>query len=501
MTEGFFSHQPGIDDPLPDVDRVRLLALLSACLPADAVLSDEEAMRPFECDALTVYCCMPLVVVLPHCVEQVQAVLRLCHREGVPVVTRGAGTGLSGGALPCASGVLLVLTRLNRILDIDHNSRLARVEPGVRNVSISEAAAPHGLYYAPDPSSQLACSIGGNIGENAGGVHCLKYGLTVNNVIGLKVLSVEGELIELGGPRLESEGLDLMALIIGSEGMLGVVVEITVRLLVQPPSTQTAMVAFDTVAAAAQAVSDIVSKGIIPAGLEMMDNLTIGAVEEFISVGYPTDAAALLLIEIDGHSEDAVAELDRCIEVAAAAGASSIRVAQDAAEQALLWRGRKSAFPALARLQPDYYCIDGTIPRAAIGEVLAFIKAAGDSAGFQVANVFHAGDGNLHPLIIFDSHEEGVVPRVEQLAGRIMEKCVEVGGTITGEHGVGREKINQMAAQFSDAEIAQFHRVKKALDPNGLLNPGKNIPTLRRCQEYRSIMSERLASTAGPTEA
>ncbi len=496
MQYDFLSHDPALDDPLPAVDRARLLTQLRAYVPADTIVDETEAMRPFECDGLTVYRCLPLVVVLPHTVEQAQSVLRICHAEGVPVVTRGAGTGLSAGALPCANGVLLVLTRLNRILEIDNERRLARVEPGVRNIAISEAVAAFDLYYAPDPSSQLACSIGGNIGENAGGVHCLKYGLTVNNVLALKVLTIEGELLELGGPGLESPGFDLVSLLIGSEGMLGVVVEITVKLLVRPPSTQTMMVSFDDVAAAADTVANIISAGVIPAGLEMMDNLTICAVEEFIAVGYPTDAAALLLVEMDGEEQDVLEQLNQCAEIARETGATAIHVAESEAERARLWRGRKSAFPALARLKPDYYCIDGTIPRSAIAEVLAYIKDAGDRAGFQVANVFHAGDGNLHPLIIFDSNVEGIIPRVEDLAGLIMEKCVAVGGTITGEHGVGREKINQMAAQFGDAEIAQFMRVKEALDPQKLLNPGKNIPTLRRCQEYRSIMSSRAEPAA-----
>lgn len=491
MSDNFLAHHPELDEPLPSVDRPNLLNALRARLPESCVLSTREQMKPFECDALTVYRNMPLLVVIPESVGQVQVVLSICHRLQVPVVTRGAGTGLSGGALPCASGVLLVLSRLTEILEIDVDRRLARVQPGVRNLAISDAAAQFGLYYAPDPSSQLACSIGGNVGENAGGVHCLKYGLTVHNVMALKVLTVEGELLELGGETLDSPGLDLLSLIIGSEGMLGVVVEVTVKLLVTPPAVRTLMASFAVVDDAAQAVADIISEGIIPAGLEMMDNLSIQAIEAFLQAGYPLDAAAMLLLELDGHSEDVEVDFERCRQLLDAGGSTEIRVARDEAERQLFWRGRKSAFPALSRLEPDYYCIDGTIPRSKIGEVLAYIYDQGQLAGLRVANVFHAGDGNLHPLIIFDSAVPDVVPRVEQLASLIMEKCVAVGGTITGEHGVGREKINQMAAQFTDAEIAQFERVKRALDQAGTLNPGKNIPTLKRCQEYRSISGGR----------
>jgi glycolate oxidase len=487
------AHDPTLDDPLSPANRQQLIAELGAVLPADAILAEVEQQRVFECDGLPTYREMPLLTVLPETVEQVQAVMRVCHRLSVPVVSRGAGTGLSGGALPSSQGVLLVLTRLDQILEIDPGNRRARVQPGVRNLGISEAVAGHGLYYAPDPSSQIACSIGGNVAENAGGVHCLKYGLTVHNIVALKLVDVGGELIEVDGRACS---VDLLPVLIGSEGMLGVVVEVTVMLKVIPPAIETLLCAFDSVTAASDAVAAIISAGIIPAGLEMLDKLALTAAEDFAQAGYPRDAQAILLLELDGCASEVAAELFVAEQLLASAGSIEVRRAADSTERELFWKGRKSAFPAVGRLAPDYYCMDGTIPRRAIAEVLGWISARSAELEIPVANVFHAGDGNLHPLILFDANIPGAIERAESFGGEILEKCLAVGGTITGEHGVGREKINQMASQFSDAELEQFRRLKAAFDPAGLLNPGKNIPTLKRCQEYRSIQSGLKAVTA-----
>ncbi|WP_279244287.1 FAD-linked oxidase C-terminal domain-containing protein [Candidatus Litorirhabdus singularis] len=465
----------------------QLIAELRTLLPAAAVLTATEQQRPFECDGLSSHTGLPLVTLLPTTVAEVQAVMRLCHRLGVPVVCRGAGTGLSGGATPWAGGVLLVLSRLDQILSIDAPGLTAVVEPGVRNLAVSEAAAPWGLYYAPDPSSQIACSVGGNVAENAGGVHCLKYGLTVHNVLAVKLVTVSGELVEIG---IDSDGPDLLALVIGSEGLLGVVVEVTVRLLVLPPAVDTLLAAFDSVEAASQAVSAVIGAGIIPAGLEMMDRLALTAAEDFAGAGYPRNAAAILLVELDGPASEVERDLEECQALLLASGASGVQVAADAEERALFWKGRKNAFPAVGRLYPDYYCMDGTIPRRSIGDVLGFISERSAHHDMPVANVFHAGDGNLHPLILFDANCEGELEKAELFGTEILEKCIAVGGTITGEHGVGREKIDQMASQFTDAELAQFRRIKAAFDPAGLLNPGKTIPTLKRCQEYRALRHE-----------
>jgi glycolate oxidase len=477
-------HNPQLDEALPEVNANQLVAELLTLLPADSILTASEQQRPFESDGLSSYTAVPLVTVLPTTIGQVQAVMRLCQLREVPVVTRGAGTGLSGGALPCESGVLLVLSKLDQVLRVDAEELYAVVQPGVRNLAISEAVAEHGLYYAPDPSSQIACSIGGNVAENAGGVHCLKYGLTVHNVLSVTVVTTEGELLVLDR---DEEGPDLLALMIGSEGLLGIVVEITVKLLVSPPVVQTLLAGFASVGEASNAVAALMAAGIIPAGLEMMDQLALSAAEDFAHAGYPRDAAAVLLLELDGCASEVEAELARSGSVLEQAGATLVRLARDSAERELFWKGRKNAFPAVGRLFPDYYCMDGTIPRAAIGEVLEYISQRSHHYDMPVANVFHAGDGNLHPLILFDANEEGALDTAELLGADILEKCIAVGGTITGEHGVGREKINQMANQFSDAELAQFRRLKKAFDPRGLLNPGKNIPSLKRCQEYRAI--------------
>ena len=467
----------------PDVLRDTLLPALRNFLPAAAVLEREEDRRPYECDGLSAYRQPPGLVVLPETIEQVQRILRLCSAQHVPVVARGAGTGLSGGALPHATGVLLSLAKFNRILEIDVLNRTATVQPGVRNLAISEAVATHGLYYAPDPSSQIACSIGGNVAENAGGVHCLKYGLTVHNVLGLKFLTIDGELITIGGKTLDSPGYDLLALLTGSEGMLGVVVEVTVKLLPKPERAQVVLAAYDDIEKAGAAVAAIIAAGIIPAGLEMLDNLAIRAAEDYVHAGYPVDAAAILLCELDGTNEEVSEGIATVRSLLLAQGAIEVRTAQDDAQRAKFWAGRKAAFPAVGRLAPDYYCMDGTIPRKHLATVLKQIGALSKEYGLPVANVFHAGDGNLHPLILYDAGKPGELQRTEEFGARILELCVAVGGTITGEHGVGVEKIDQMCVQFQSAELAQFHAIKAAFDPHGLLNPGKAVPSLHRCAE------------------
>ncbi len=473
-----------VDGALPKVDKALLLERLRACLPELDVLSDSEDLRPYECDGLSAYRSTPLLVLLPERIEQVEQILKMCHALQVPVVTRGSGTGLSGGALPLEQGVLLVMARFNQILEIDAEARYARVQPGVRNLAISQAASPLGLYYAPDPSSQIACSIGGNVAENAGGVHCLKYGLTVHNLLKVEILTVEGERLTLGADSLDCPGFDLLALFTGSEGMLGVVTEVTVKLLPKPQVAKVLLAAFDSVEKAGRAVADIIAAGIIPGGLEMMDNLAIRAAEDFIHAGYPTEAEAILLCELDGVEADVHDDCARVRQILEAAGATDVRLARDEAERVRFWAGRKNAFPAVGRISPDYYCMDGTIPRRALPGVLKGIADLSSQYGLRVANVFHAGDGNMHPLILFDANQPGELERAELLGGKILELCVAVGGSITGEHGVGREKINQMCSQFSADEITTFHRIKAAFDPSGLMNPGKNIPTLHRCAEF-----------------
>ncbi|MBZ0070976.1 MAG: FAD-binding protein [Gammaproteobacteria bacterium] len=459
---------------------------LCAILPATAVLASDEALRPYECDGLSAYRELPLAVVLPETIGQVQAVLRLCHARRIPVVARGAGTGLSGGALPHADGLVLSLARFNRILSIDPEQRIARVQPGVRNLAISDAVKEYGLYYAPDPSSQIACTIGGNVAENSGGVHCLKYGLTVHNILRLEMLTAEGELVCIGSEALDSAGYDLLALLTGSEGMLGVLTEITVRLLPLPERAQVVLAAFDDIEKAGQAVGDIIGAGVIPAGLEMMDRLAIRAAEDFVHAGYP-DCEAILLCEIDGTNEEVSQHILQVRELLLAAGATEVRTARDEAERLRFWAGRKAAFPAVGRIAPDYYCMDGTIPRRHLPQVLRRIGELSREYDLAVANVFHAGDGNLHPLILYDANQPGELQRTEEFGGRILELCVEVGGTITGEHGVGMEKIGQMCVQFQPAELQQFHAVKAAFDPDGLLNPGKAVPTLHRCAEFGAM--------------
>ena len=459
----------------------QLVKELASVLPPEALLRSSEACRPYECDGLTGYRALPAVVALPDSFAQVQSILKLCERYRVPLVARGAGTGLSGGATPHPEGVLLSMARFNRIIAIDPAARTARVQPGVRNLAISEAVV------APDPSSQIACTIGGNVAENAGGVHCLKYGLTVHNVIAAQVVLMGGEVLTVGGTAPDAPGYDLLATIIGSEGMLGVVTEVTVRLLPLPESARVLLAAFNTVDEAAKAVAQVIGQGIIPAGLEMMDNPAIVAAEDFVQAGYPTDAAAILLCEIDGTIAEVESEIATVSSLLRDNGAFDVKLARDEAERLRFWSGRKNAFPAVGRISPDYYCIDGTIPRKAIGEVLSGIAALAAKSGLRVANVFHAGDGNLHPLILYDAGQPGEFERTEALGGEILELCVRAGGTITGEHGVGLEKIDHMCVQFTQAELAQFHALKAVFDPHGLLNPGKAVPTLARCAEFNAM--------------
>jgi glycolate oxidase len=460
---------------------------LRAAVGAANVLTAREACVAFECDGLTAYRHVPEVVVLPANSAEVQAVMSICHRLRVPVVARGAGTGLSGGSLPVAGGVLLVLARLNKILELSARRRLARVQPGVTNLSISKACAIHNLFYAPDPSSQIACSIGGNVAENSGGVHCLKYGITLHNILEIKVVTAAGELLVLGSAMGEAPGFALLALLTGSEGMLGVIVEVTVKLLPRPARVELVLAGFDDIDACARVVGDIISAGIIPAGLEMMDGAAICAADAFAKCGYPTDAKALLLCEIDGGDADVSDQLQRVISVMESAGATHLRVAADVGEQMRMWSGRKGAFPAVGRLSPDYYCMDGTIPRRRLPEVLRSIDALSKEYQLPIANVFHAGDGNLHPLIMFDAGKSEELKRAEQCGNRILELCVAVGGTVTGEHGVGVEKLGPMCMQFGKAELEMFHALKHAFDPFALLNPGKAVPTLARCADYGAL--------------
>ena len=483
--------KPEAVSAFPAVDRATLLAKLAAVLPSTSLLASPEDTKPYECDGMTAYRQVPLAVALPEDEAQVAAVLRVCHELKVPVVARGAGTGLSGGALPNAQGVTLGLSKMKRILAIDPLARTARVQPGVRNLAISEAAAPLGLYYAPDPSSQIACSIGGNIAENSGGVHCLKYGLTVHNVLKLRVVTIEGEILELGGDGLDAAGYDLMALMTGSEGLLGIVTEITVKLLPKPQLARVVLAAFDSLEKAGSAVANIIGAGIIPAGLEMMDKLATQAVEQFVHAGYPLDAEAILLCESDGTPEEVAAEIERMEAVMRASGATEIRLSKDEAERLRFWSGRKSAFPAVGRLMPDYYCMDGTIPKRKLAEVLRGIAKLSEEFGLRCPNVFHAGDGNLHPLIMFDANIPGQAEHAAKFGSRILQLCIAAGGTITGEHGVGVEKIGEMCEQFTPDALAAFHAVKAAFDEHGLLNPGKAVPTLHRCAEHGAMHVQR----------
>lgn len=472
-------------DPDTDTTRISLVvAALKKALPAQCVLHRPESVKPYECDGLSLYKCMPAVVALPENEAQVQAVMRICRQHGVPIVARGAGTGLSGGAMPHAQGVLLGLSKMNRIVKIDLDNGTATVQPGVRNLAISEAAAVHGLYYAPDPSSQIACSIGGNVAENSGGVHCLKYGLTLHNVLRVRAVSSEGDILELGSQAPDAAGIDLLAAFIGSEGMLGIATEITVKLIPKPACARVVMASFASVEAAGQAVTAVIAAGIIPAGLEMMDRQATAMVEPFVQAGYDLQAQAILLCESDGTPDEVTDEIARMALVFETAGATRVQVSETEAERLRFWAGRKNAFPAAGRVSPDYYCMDGTIPRRHLARVLSAIEQMSDEYGLRCANVFHAGDGNLHPLILFDANQPGEVERADRFGAEILELCVQVGGTITGEHGVGLEKINQMCVQFTRDELDVFSGVKRAFDPAGILNPDKVIPTLTRCAEY-----------------
>jgi glycolate oxidase len=468
--------------------QARVVQALETALPAHALLWHKEDTTPFECDGLTAYRARPLVVALPETHEQVQAVLRICHALDVPVVARGAGTGLSGGAMPHAMGVTMSLAKFNKIIKIDPHSRTALVQCGVRNLAISEAAARFGLYYAPDPSSQIACTIGGNVAENSGGVHCLKYGLTLHNILKVRGFTMEGEAIEFGSDALDSAGFDLMSIVIGSEGMLAVTTEVTVKLIPQPQLARCIMASFDDIRQAGDAVAAVIAAGIIPAGLEMMDKPMTAAVEDYVHAGYDLNAAAILLCESDGTPEEVAEEIGRMSAVLSAHGATAIAVSQDEAERLRFWSGRKNAFPASGRISPDYMCMDSTIPRKRLADILLAIQQMEEKYQLRCANVFHAGDGNLHPLILFDANDPDQLHRCELFGADILETSVAMGGTVTGEHGVGVEKLNSMCVQFSSAENEQMFGVKRAFDVKGLLNPGKVIPTLNRCAEYGKML-------------
>ena len=468
--------------------QAQVVSALRAALPAHALLWNSEDTTPYECDGLTAYRQRPLVVALPETYEQVQAVLKTCHTLNVPVVARGAGTGLSGGAMPHKLGVTLSLAKFNKILKMDALSRTAVVQGGVRNLAISEAAAPLGLYYAPDPSSQIACTIGGNVAENSGGVHCLKYGLTLHNVLKVKGLTVEGELVEFGSDALDSPGYDLLSVIVGSEGMLAVTLEVTVKLVPKPVLARCIMASFDDLRKAGDAVAAVIAAGIIPAGLEMMDKPMTAAVEDFVHAGYDLNAEAILLCESDGTPEEVEEEIGRMSTVLRSHGATAIAVSQNEAERLRFWSGRKNAFPASGRISPDYMCMDSTIPRKRLADILLAIQDMEKKYDLRCANVFHAGDGNLHPLILFDANDADQLHRCELFGAEILETSVAMGGTVTGEHGVGVEKLNSMCVQFSAAENEQMFGVKRAFDPLGLLNPGKVIPTLQRCAEYGKML-------------
>ncbi len=474
---------------MPEVDsavlarRDHVVAALRSMVPGEGVIATEREMKPYETDGLTAYRQPPMVVVLPETSEQVAQVLRYCHDEGIKVVPRGAGTSLSGGALPLADGVLLGMAKFNRIREIDFDNRVAVVEPGVTNLAVSNAVAHAGFYYAPDPSSQIACTIGGNIAENSGGVHCLKYGMTTNNVLGCEIVLITGEVLRIGGKHLDSEGYDLLGLITGSEGLLGVVTEVTVRILKKPETARAVLIGFPSNEDAGECVSRIIGAGIIPGGMEMMDRPAIHAAEEFVHAGYPLDVEALLIVELDGPRAEVDYLLERVEAIARDCRAVTLRVSNSEEERLLFWAGRKAAFPAVGRISPDYYCMDGTIPRAQLPLVLSRMKEMSAKYGLRVANVFHAGDGNLHPLILYDANKPGELDRAEQFGSDILRLCVEVGGVLPGEHGVGVEKRDLMPVMFSEEDLNQQQRLKCAFDGKSLLNPGKVFPTLHRCAE------------------
>jgi len=479
---------------MPDPDqsvlarRKDIVAALKRIVPGDeGVIASEEELRAYECDGLSAYRQVPMVVVLPETVEEVSAVLRYCHAEGVKVVPRGAGTSLSGGALPLADGVVLGLGKFNRVLEIDYDNRCAVVQPGVTNLGITKAVEADGFYYAPDPSSQIACTIGGNVAENSGGVHCLKYGLTTNNLLGVEMVTMDGEVVRFGGKHLDAAGYDLLGLVTGSEGLLGVVTEVTVRLLRKPETARAVLLGFPSNGAAGDCVAAIIAAGIVPAGMEMMDKPAIHAAEDFVHAGYPRDVEALLIVELDGPN----VEVDHLVETVRALaddkGATVMRVSESDEQRERFWAGRKAAFPAVGRISPDYYCMDGTIPRHELPKVLGRIRELEGRYGLRVANVFHAGDGNLHPLILYDANNPGELEKTEEFGAEILTLCVEVGGVLTGEHGVGVEKRDLMGTMFTDEDLNQQQRVKCAFDPGGLLNPGKMFPTLHRCAELGRV--------------
>jgi glycolate oxidase len=475
--------------PAPEILRRRrkIVKALKAIVPGEGVIAGEREMKPYQSDGLTAYRQMPMVVVLPDTVDQVARVLRYCHANGIKVVPRGAGTSLSGGALPLGDGVLLGMGKFNRIREIDFANRVAVVEPGVTNLAISEAVEHEGFYYAPDPSSQIACTIGGNVAENSGGVHCLKYGMTTNNVLGCELVLMTGEIVRFGGKHLDAAGFDLLGIVNGSEGLLGVVTEVTVRILRKPEAARALLIGFPAVDAAATCVGRIIGAGVIPGGIEMMDRLAIHAAEEFVHAGYPLDVEALLIVELDGPR----AEVDHLVEqvagIATQCGATTLRASANERERLLFWAGRKAAFPATGRISPDYFCMDGTIPRARLPQVLLRIYEMSQTYGLRVANVFHAGDGNLHPLILYDANQPGELQRAEMFGADILKLCVEVGGVLTGEHGVGVEKRDLMPVMFSTSDLDHQQRLKCAFDDKGLLNPGKVFPTLHRCAELGQI--------------
>ncbi|HYV70961.1 MAG TPA: FAD-linked oxidase C-terminal domain-containing protein [Pseudolabrys sp.] len=463
--------------------RERIVATLRTIVPGEGVIATERELRPYESDGLTAYRQLPMVVVLPETTDQVAQVLRYCHAEGIKVVPRGAGTSLSGGALPLADGILLGMAKFNRIREVDFENRVAVVEPGVTNLAVSNSVAYAGFYYAPDPSSQIACTIGGNVAENSGGVHCLKYGMTTNNVLGCEIVLMTGEVLRLGGKHLDASGYDLLGLINGSEGLLGVVTEVTVRILKKPETARAMLIGFPSSEDAGECVSRIIGSGIIPGGMEIMDGPAIAAVEEFVHAGYPLDVEALLIVELDGPPAEVDHLIERVERIARECRSASCKASRSEQERLLFWAGRKAAFPAVGRISPDYYCMDGTIPRAQLPLVLKRMKQMSAKYGLRVANVFHAGDGNLHPLILYDANKPGELEKTEKFGAEILKLCVEVGGVLTGEHGVGVEKRDLMYTMFSENDLNQQQRVKCAFDGQGLLNPGKVFPQLHRCAE------------------
>ena len=473
--------------PEPDATvldrRVQIIAAMREIVPGEGVIADEDELRAYDCDGLSAYRQLPLIVVLPETTEQVAQIMRYCQEHGVKIVPRGAGTSLSGGSLPLADAITLGLGKFNRILDIDWDNRCVVTQPGVTNLAITKAVEHQGFYYAPDPSSQIACSIGGNVAENSGGVHCLKYGLTANNLLGIEFVTMDGEVMRIGGRHLDSGGYDILGMITGSEGLLGIITEVTVRILQKPSTARALLIAFPTVESGGKCVGDIISAGIIPGGMEMMDNPAIVAAEAFVNVGYPTDAGSLLIVELDGPEVEVDYLIGRVREIAEGCGASSVRISESEDERNAFWAGRKAAFPAVGRLSPDYFCMDGTIPRSELPRVLTEMNEMSKRYGLGVANVFHAGDGNLHPLILFDANKPGDLKKAEDFGADILKLCVRVGGVLTGEHGVGVEKRDLMGEMFDEDDLKHQQRLKCVFDPDGLLNPGKVYPTLHRCAE------------------